>query len=464
MYIGQVINFINSQDIHNYLDMTGIKFKIDLYGNRGGTVYSVHASSIINCMNSNKQILLRVDNMYGSYIGLAFYGSNIDNEGWDARRFRFIVAGDGGSSGYTTMMVDSEGRPGRAGLFGESGENGSDIHAPEVKGPSGGTQSSGYIFGTGGPGINYSSDLRGGNGGNGWYGGYGGWAGVNDLAFKNGYTSGGGGSSYLLTETSYKPNNYFVDNYNEIPTVEDIISFIDYENTYSEYISSEIPEYYASITILDIKDSVECYYDRNTASSTRPYGEFYLPTLDNLKTKLASKLNVNKSNITNLSIDTVDFTIAKGPKATALPYAVISTMSSVKYTDVAYNTRAKTTSTLRGISNDEILALNPNYAIWDDISNNRILLSIYASESLSGQFTKAGGAFWRVYDAGDSIKTTLTVYLTYTLSDGTVSHSTIKYYDGSQWKDCEVFYYNGSEWKQCDVFQYDGSEYKKIGG
>lgn len=205
-------------------------------------------------------------------------------------------------------------------------------------------------------------------------------------------------------------------------------------------------------------NSVECYYDRSPES-----GQFYLPTLDDLKTKLASKLNVNKSNITDLSIDTVDFTIAKGtykPEA----YAVISTSNRLKYTDVAYNTTANTTSTLRGISNDEILALNPNDASWDNISNNRILLSIYSSESLSGTYVKANFNWWRVYYAGDSIKTTMTVYLTYTLSDGTVSHSTIKYYDGSQWKDCEVFYYTGSEWKQCDVFQYDGSEYKKIGG
>lgn len=458
--VGQVINFIDSQSNYTYLDMTGIKFKIDLYGNTGGTGTSVHASSIIDCMNSNKQILLRVDDRYGAYIGLAFYGSDTDDEGWDARRFRFIVAGDGGSAG-TGGNVDSRGTPGRAGLFGESGSSGSKIYAPEVNGPSGGTQSSGYSFGSGGTGTYYSSTLRGGNGGNGWYGGYGGWAGVSGV--KSGYTSGGGGSSYLLTTTSYKPNNYFVDNFNEIPTVEDIISFIDYENTYSEYISSSIPEYYASITILDTKDSVECYYDRNTVGTTRPYGEFYLPTLDSLKASLASKLNVNKSNITKLSIDTVDFTIAKGTSS-SYPYAVIATSKTLKYTDVAYNTTTNTTSTLRGISNSEILALNPTDASWDNISNNRIVLKIYSSSSLSGTYNNSNTNYWRVYDAGDSIKTTLTVYLTYTLSDGTVSHSTIKYYTGSEWKDCEVFYYNGSEWKQCDVFQYDGSEYKKIGG
>lgn len=49
-------------------------------------------------------------------------------------------------------------------------------------------------------------------------------------------------------------------------------------------------------------------------------------------------------------------------------------------------------------------------------------------------------------------------YVTVTTSTGIV-----KYYDGSTWKDCEIYYHDGSDWQQCEVQYHDGSGWKDIG-
>lgn len=65
------------------------------------------------------------------------------------------------------------------------------------------------------------------------------------------------------------------------------------------------------------------------------------------------------------------------------------------------------------------------------------------------------GLNWGVYN---STKCTPYAYV-----DVTVGRNTVKYYDGSAWRDCEVHYYNGSGWQPCEVQYYNGSGWKPIG-
>lgn len=106
---------------------------------------------------------------------------------------RIIVAGGGGAS-------NGNGKDGHGG--GITGINGTNLNG---KGGTGGTQESAGKrngkFGVGGQGTDF-----GGSGGGGWFGGGGG---VTDSSGSNGNNPrGGGGSGYVLTKTSYKPDNY----------------------------------------------------------------------------------------------------------------------------------------------------------------------------------------------------------------------------------------------------------------
>ena len=49
------------------------------------------------------------------------------------------------------------------------------------------------------------------------------------------------------------------------------------------------------------------------------------------------------------------------------------------------------------------------------------------------------------------------------LTLGYSAGATVKYHNGTEWKDCEVYYHNGSEWKQCEVNYHDGDAWKIIG-
>ena len=40
---------------------------------------------------------------------------------------------------------------------------------------------------------------------------------------------------------------------------------------------------------------------------------------------------------------------------------------------------------------------------------------------------------------------------------------TVKYYNGTEWKDCEVYYYDGIDWKQCEVQYYNENSWETIG-
>lgn len=119
---------------------------------------------------------------------------------------RFIVAGGGGGRGYgsgyggkgggTTGGTQTNGN-------GVTGGPGTQISSPEV---SGHPESNGG-FGYGGAGYIVNNG-RGGSGGGGWYGGSG--------SHPNGRNTddikgGNGGSGYVLTEESYKPEYYSPD-------------------------------------------------------------------------------------------------------------------------------------------------------------------------------------------------------------------------------------------------------------
>lgn len=40
--------------------------------------------------------------------------------------------------------------------------------------------------------------------------------------------------------------------------------------------------------------------------------------------------------------------------------------------------------------------------------------------------------------------------------------STVKYYDGSSWKDCNAYYYDGSNWKLCNPYYHNGSSWVQV--
>lgn len=132
----------------------------------------------------------------------------------DSLNSRFIVAGGGAGSRNGTiskMYADYAGNGGGA-VGGNvttwtdettEGKRVSSLYA---------TQSSGYAFGIGmnaidkfnsGSGYNYG--YCDGGGGGGWFGGYTGLAGSETA------TGGGGGSGYVLTESSYKPEGYLLN-------------------------------------------------------------------------------------------------------------------------------------------------------------------------------------------------------------------------------------------------------------
>lgn len=40
-------------------------------------------------------------------------------------------------------------------------------------------------------------------------------------------------------------------------------------------------------------------------------------------------------------------------------------------------------------------------------------------------------------------------------------HSTIRYYDGSSWKQAIIYYYNGTNWVECTPYYYNGSKWQQ---
>lgn len=121
---------------------------------------------------------------------------------------RIIVAGGGGGSGWNNSTTPTQYGGSGGGIEGISGSEkfggyravglgGTQLGGGKYDGDVSGANShpTEGSFGIGGRGSGYYSG--GGGGGAGWYGGGGGLI-----------SPGGGGSGYVLTETSYKPENY----------------------------------------------------------------------------------------------------------------------------------------------------------------------------------------------------------------------------------------------------------------
>lgn len=122
---------------------------------------------------------------------------------------RFIVAGGAGGSsrlGYTYPDQFSQLTAFGGGVNGGYPDCSSDGNYGRYA-----SQTGGYSFGIGMTGptrtsaSSYSAEGSGGGGG-GWYGGYSN-ADTGNISYTSG--NGGGGSGYVLTDSSYKPTNYF---------------------------------------------------------------------------------------------------------------------------------------------------------------------------------------------------------------------------------------------------------------
>lgn len=98
------------------------------------------------------------------------------------------------------------------------------------------------------------------------------------------------------------------------------------------------------------------------------------------------------------------------------------------------------------------LNASSNSAIFTNL-RNFILGGGYTLACYSGESKKSGSHDYS-YNFMSVTKATMTV----TYDDA----STVKYYDGSSWKDCHAYYYDGSAWKLCDPYYYDGSAWKRV--
>lgn len=124
----------------------------------------------------------------------------------DTLNHRVIVAGGGGGGANSYTGGAGGGEQGsRGGSMGDNGEYSGNGGTQFAGGKSKGGSTIGWgTFGNGGVGQSgtptsiANADIIGGGGG-GWYGGSGGYY---------SYASGSGGSGYVLTETSYKPEGY----------------------------------------------------------------------------------------------------------------------------------------------------------------------------------------------------------------------------------------------------------------
>ena len=97
----------------------------------------------------------------------------------------------------------------------------------------------------------------------------------------------------------------------------------------------------------------------------------------------------------------------------------------------------------------------------DDQVKNRLYVGIYRNDAANwmngtSEATLNWSAPW-----GDraGFQFDLTTDLNLVYSAG----ATVRYHNGTEWKECEVYYHTGSEWKQCEVNYHDGSAWKTIG-
>ena len=121
---------------------------------------------------------------------------------------RIIVAGGGGAQGGGTDNSAITGKGGGT-SGGPVGSGSGSKGGPGTQTGSTGNASYPQInakFGIGGRGTSLTTEFGGGCGGGGWYGG----DGVHNISNSSGYC-GCGGSGYILTEDSYKPEGYIPD-------------------------------------------------------------------------------------------------------------------------------------------------------------------------------------------------------------------------------------------------------------
>lgn len=175
-------------------------------------------------------VLKESTNIPNPYYGIGPHRDPVDCDYYSTRMVqkingassRILVAGGGGGS---SVMHDTNNTP-------DFYSFGGGFLAGCISGPSvdisnyatlRATQESGYSFGAGADaddrsgtassGVSYGNTGNGGGGG-GWYGGYAIASGSSTSAYSGGY-GGSGGSSYILTESSYKPTGY-MDGYTDI--------------------------------------------------------------------------------------------------------------------------------------------------------------------------------------------------------------------------------------------------------
>ena len=158
-----------------------------------------HDTIFANRMSYHATIGSYSDHKYGGMSGGGSTDVSTETEVDNTSRYRlsrFIVAGGGGGQGANACFGGNGG-----GLEGGSYTGGGYGSNNGV-----GKQSSGYAFGYGGQGT-YKSSGYGGSGGSGWYGG----CGTTPDSSGDDDKGGCGGSGYVLTESSYKPEGYIPD-------------------------------------------------------------------------------------------------------------------------------------------------------------------------------------------------------------------------------------------------------------
>lgn len=165
--------------------------------------------------------------------------------------------------------------------------------------------------------------------------------------------------------------------------------------------------------------------------------------------------------------------IIKNSSSGTANYFTYNTVGSMALTPLAYfQSDITVTSSAQDFTytftNPTFTTLGKNLANWhvttsqDDYVKNRLYVGVYRNDASTWMNGSSEANLNWAAPWGDraSYKYDLTTDLKLGYSAG----ATIKYYDGSAWKDCEVFYYTGSAWQQCEVQYHDGSAWKTIGG
>ena len=276
LQVGDIINYTSNTAS---LNLKGFKFSCRLKGvnRRNSSVVYIPSSGSYghgaNCyaefdFSSVSDGNITVGSNYGAYIALT------NGTGTDIKYNRIMVAGDAGNYGVISASGDKPNVGGDAGLFGGSAaagavqNNGAGGGGTQSTGGSAGRSSTGSgthagEFGAGGSNTETSTYNHGGAGGAGWYGG-----GSGGYIFGSIYTGahgGGGGSSYLLTDTSYKPTGYLPEWQIYAPLISNGSSALLTANR----------DYYVTIIILEVPSGVRTFKYYNGTNWVECYANYY---------------------------------------------------------------------------------------------------------------------------------------------------------------------------------------------